>query len=192
MTPERGFSAKTECLVIVDMYYAFIVNPVAGTGFALKTMEKLEGILNASSVQYRIFRTEKPGHATEIAADLAGDEEIIAVVSVGGDGTAGEIAAGLTDTGKPMGIIPAGTGNDFIKSAGIPNDPEMTQRLQKELQNTVELKMKTRLNKKIQNRKMKEIKRLRRNRGKRKKKKKYKKGKKKNEKEKKKKKKMKK
>ena len=23
-----------------------------------------------------------------------------------------------------MGIIPAGTGNDFIKSAGIPNDPE--------------------------------------------------------------------
>ena len=46
MTPERGFYAKTECLVIVDMYYAFIVNPVAGTGFALKTMEKLEGILN--------------------------------------------------------------------------------------------------------------------------------------------------
>ena len=87
-------------------------------------MEKLEGILNASSVQYRIFRTEKPGHATEIAADLAGDEEIIAVVSVGGDGTAGEIAAGLTGTGKPMGIIPAGTGNDFIKSAGIPNDPD--------------------------------------------------------------------
>ena len=110
--------------MIVDMYYAFIVNPVAGTGFALKTMEKLEGILNASSIQYRIFRTEKPGHATEIAADLAGDEEIIAVVSVGGDGTAGEVAAGLTGTGKAMGIIPAGTGNDFIKTAGIPNDPD--------------------------------------------------------------------
>ena len=110
--------------MIVDMCYAFIVNPVAGTGFALKTMEKLEELLKSSSVQYRIFRTEKPGHATTIAAGLAGDEEIIAVVSVGGDGTAGEIAAGLTGTGKPMGIIPAGTGNDFIKSAGIPNDPE--------------------------------------------------------------------
>ena len=110
--------------MIVDMYYAFIVNPVAGTGFALKTMEKLEEILNASSVQYRIFRTETPGHATKIAAELADDEEIIAVVSVGGDGTAGEIAAGLTGTGKAMGIIPAGTGNDFIKSTGIPNDPE--------------------------------------------------------------------
>ena len=39
------------------------------------------------------------------------------------------MAAGLTGTGKPMGIIPAGTGNDFIKSAGIPNDPGKAYRL---------------------------------------------------------------
>lgn len=124
MTPERGFSAKTERQVIAFMYYAFIVNPVAGTGFAMATMKKLEELLAASSVAYRIFHTERPGHATQIAAGLAGDNEITAVVSVGGDGTAGEVAAGLTGTDKPMGIIPAGTGNDFIKSAGIPNDPE--------------------------------------------------------------------
>lgn len=111
------------------MYYAFIVNPAAGTGFSLETMKRLEDILAASSVEYRIFETECPGHATRIAAELAGDEEITAIVSVGGDGTAGEVAAGLTGTGKPMGIIPAGTGNDFIKSAGIPNDPEKALRL---------------------------------------------------------------
>ena len=110
--------------MIVCMYYAFIVNPAAGTGFAVATMKRLEEILSASSVEYRVFLTEKPGHATQIAAELAGDEAAAAVVSVGGDGTAGEIASGLTGTGKPMGIIPAGTGNDFIKSAGIPNDPE--------------------------------------------------------------------
>ena len=106
------------------MYYAFIVNPAAGTGFALTTMEKLEAKLTAASVAYRVFRTERPGHATELAAQLATDAEITAVVSVGGDGTAGEVAAGLKGTGKAMGIIPAGTGNDFIKSAGIPNDPD--------------------------------------------------------------------
>ena len=108
----------------MKMYYAFIVNPAAGTGYALTTMEKLEEKLKAASVEYRVIRTEKPGHATEIAAQLAKDEEITAVVSVGGDGTAGEVAAGMTGTGKAMGIIPAGTGNDFIKSAGIPNDPD--------------------------------------------------------------------
>ena len=106
------------------MEYAFIVNPAAGSGFSLNTMKKLENILSIRQVQYRIFRTEYPGHATQLAAQLAKNENVSAVVSVGGDGTAGEVACGLSDTGKPMGIIPAGTGNDFIKSAGIPNDPE--------------------------------------------------------------------
>ena len=105
------------------MYWAFVVNPVAGTGFAEKAMKQLEERLHTEERPYRIFRTEEPGHGTRIARELAGDPEVIAVVSVGGDGTAGEIAAGLCGTGKPMGIIPAGTGNDFIKTAGIPNDP---------------------------------------------------------------------
>ena len=106
------------------MYYAFIVNPAAGTGFALSTMQKLEPVLNEKEIRYRIYYTERPGHATRIASDLSKETDIIAVVSVGGDGTAGEVAAGLTGTDKPMGIIPAGTGNDFIKTAGIPNSPE--------------------------------------------------------------------
>lgn len=111
------------------MYYAFIVNPAAGTGFSLSVMQKLEEKLSADNVEYRIFQTEKPGHATQIAAELASDPDAAAVVSVGGDGTAGEVAAGLTGTGKTMGIIPAGTGNDFIKSAGIPNDPSAALKL---------------------------------------------------------------
>lgn len=106
------------------MYYAFIVNPAAGTGFSLATMKKLEQLLSGRGIDYRIFMTEEPGHATKLASELASEADTVAVVSVGGDGTAGEVAAGLTGTGKPMGIIPAGTGNDFIKSAGIPNDPE--------------------------------------------------------------------
>ena len=106
------------------MYYAFIVNPVAGTGFASSTMKQLEEILRETETEFHVFQTEYPGHGTKIAAALAEDEDVCAVVSVGGDGTAGEVAAGLTGKGKPMGIIPAGTGNDFIKSAGIPNDPE--------------------------------------------------------------------
>lgn len=106
------------------MYYAFIVNPVAGTGFASSTMKQLEEILREKETEFHVFQTEYPGHGTKIAAALAEDEDVCAVVSVGGDGTAGEVAAGLTGKGKPMGIIPAGTGNDFIKSAGIPNDPE--------------------------------------------------------------------
>ena len=106
------------------MHYAFIVNPVAGTGFALNTMDRLKGLLDSRKLEYRVFQTGEPGHGTRIASELAADQEVAVVVSVGGDGTVGEVAAGLTGTGKPMGIIPAGTGNDFVKSAGIPADPE--------------------------------------------------------------------
>lgn len=106
------------------MYLAFILNPAAGSGYAIKTMALLETKMKEAGTDYRILQTERAGHATEIAASLSRDPDAAAVVSVGGDGTAGEVAAGLTGTDKPMGIIPAGTGNDFIKSAGIPNNPE--------------------------------------------------------------------
>jgi len=105
------------------MYHAFILNPIAGAGRAPQTMETLEALLKEEKQSYRVFRTEHPGHATELAAKLSGDAEVRDVVSVGGDGTAFEVAGGLVGTEKPMGIIPAGTGNDFIKSAGIPKDP---------------------------------------------------------------------
>ena len=69
------------------MLFAFIVNPAAGNGYSLEIMQKLEKILKAKGTEYRIFRTEQPGHGTELAAKLAADEGITAVVSVGGDGT---------------------------------------------------------------------------------------------------------
>ena len=105
------------------MYWAFIVNPTAGTGYALQAMNRIEEILKIKGIEYSISLTERAGHATEIAADLANNDKVYAVVAVGGDGTSGEVAAGLCGSGKPMGIIPAGTGNDFIKSIGIANDP---------------------------------------------------------------------
>lgn len=105
------------------MEYAFILNPAAGTGFAVTTFEKIEAILQERKIGYRLLKTEYPGHATELARALSADPEISAVISVGGDGTAFETASGLVGTGKPFGIIPAGTGNDFIKCVHLPKDP---------------------------------------------------------------------
>ena len=129
MTCGKGDSAKIRDVWVIAMIYAFIVNPAAGNGYSLEIMQRLEESMKARGTEYSMYRTERPGHGTEIAAGLSKNKEIAAVVSVGGDGTAGEVAAGLTGTGKPMGIIPAGTGNDFIKSAGIPIDPSQALEL---------------------------------------------------------------
>ncbi len=57
---------------------------------------------------------------TAIARELteAGETEIIVI---GGDGTLNDVLSGISDPAKcTLGLIPAGTGNDFAASAGIP------------------------------------------------------------------------
>lgn len=103
--------------------YTFIVNPVAGSGYARRTAEILRQVMEEKQLPCRFYDTEYPGHATCIAREAAGNPACAGVIAVGGDGTAYEVACGLMDTGMPLGIIPAGTGNDFIKTVGIPKKP---------------------------------------------------------------------
>lgn len=100
-----------------------IVNPAAGNGRASEMGEKVVQKLKALEIAFRMHVTDKPGHATELARQAAqrGAETVIAM---GGDGTVTETAAGLRNTKTALGIIPSGTGNDFIKSAGIPQNWE--------------------------------------------------------------------
>lgn len=99
--------------------YTFIVNPSAGKGAGKKVFRSLEGELARKGIRYDLVETTGPGHATE-AARKAGTP---VVVSVGGDGTINEITNGLSGSGRTLGIIPAGSGNDFIKSVHVPGKP---------------------------------------------------------------------
>ena len=96
-----------------------IVNPEAGNGRALKTCVEVVKRLKERGIEHVLHKTSHPNHATQIAREAAqrGSETVIAL---GGDGTVTETAAGLHDSQTALGIIPCGTGNDFIKSAGIP------------------------------------------------------------------------
>ena len=100
-----------------------IVNPTAGNGYALKMEEPIRQELEKRGVAHTILRTEYPGHATALARQAAQRADCTGVVSVGGDGTAFEVACGLMGTDAAMGVIPAGTGNDFVKTVGIPRKP---------------------------------------------------------------------
>lgn len=101
----------------------FILNPIAGNGFALKIEEQLKSAMTSRGLPSRFLRTEFPGHATALARACAAEADCTGVVAVGGDGTAYEVACGLMGSTVPLGIIPAGTGNDFIKTVGVPKKP---------------------------------------------------------------------
>lgn len=69
--------------------------------------------------------TTRSGEATELAREAAGGGADL-VVAVGGDGTINEVVNGLLTLAAPpppLGILPAGSGSDFVRSLGIRHHP---------------------------------------------------------------------
>ena len=102
-----------------------ISNPAAGSGRAKKVEKKAEEFLQNRNLPYKILQTAYSGHATELAKSAAeayrpGDLLLV----IGGDGTLLESVRGVRGSDLPLAVVPAGTGNDFIKSVGLPADPE--------------------------------------------------------------------
>ena len=96
------------------MKHLFIVNPVAGKGRGIAYMETIKPLLEGK-VDYSIEITNKRGEATEIVKKYTAKERCI-VYAVGGDGTINEVVNGLIGTNSCLAIIPAGSGNDFIRT----------------------------------------------------------------------------
>lgn len=93
------------------MKHIFIVNPTSGNGQYLDIIEQIKTVFSKRD-DYEIILTEYPGHAEIIAAQYDHHNRIYAV---GGDGTANEVLNGLQD-GVSLGLIPAGSGNDFLRN----------------------------------------------------------------------------
>ena len=97
-----------------------ILNPSAGKGKSGRVWMRAKERLDRSGQQYEFRVTSRRGEASAMASEASTRR----VVAVGGDGTLQEVANGLIGTEKLMGIIPAGSGNDLIKSLGIPSAAE--------------------------------------------------------------------
>lgn len=103
--------------------HLFIVNPVAGKGNTLKIIPGIEELMEKHSLPYKIEVTKAPGHATDIAKEYIKNGKNLRIYAVGGDGTLNEVLQGVVGSDACLGIIPAGTGNDFIKSFCAIRDP---------------------------------------------------------------------
>lgn len=99
-----------------------LINPVSGSGAAVKALPEIEKILNEQKIEYRIERTEKPGDSRE-AAKRAVAAGMDAIIVAGGDGTIGEVLDGVVGSAVAIIFAPCGTGNDFVKCMNIPTDP---------------------------------------------------------------------
>jgi diacylglycerol kinase (ATP) len=106
---------------------SLIVNPAAGGGRALAVVPQVTAALAAAAVDCQVTESASLEHAAQLAGDAAAAGR--AVVAVGGDGTAGALAAAASRHGAAYGIIPAGRGNDLARMLAIPADPAQAARL---------------------------------------------------------------
>lgn len=107
--------------------HLIILNPSAAKGTAMGKKPEIEKLLQQSGIDYTLIVSEKPGAPVTLAAEAC-DQSYDVVVAAGGDGTVNEVINGLMAAklaGKnipSLGVIPAGRGNDFAASMGLPGD----------------------------------------------------------------------
>jgi YegS/Rv2252/BmrU family lipid kinase len=105
----------------VDRPLCLIVNPAAGNGRARGILPAVTSALAAAGTKHRVVTSSSLAQARELAADAAQRGEVI--VAVGGDGTAGGLAAIAAGRGAVFGLIPAGRGNDLARVLHISPEP---------------------------------------------------------------------
>ncbi|HHX24447.1 MAG TPA: diacylglycerol kinase family lipid kinase [Thermoanaerobacterales bacterium] len=98
----------------------FIINPIAGRNKSKIIWNDIKSHIN---IPFDYVFTQMPGDARRFAHD-AYSQGFKRVVAVGGDGTVSEVVNGIVGSDLELGIIPAGTGNDFVKTLNIPLTPK--------------------------------------------------------------------
>ena len=98
-----------------------MANPLSGGGRGAATGRRVHALLREAG--HRLVDLSAPtlAQATDRARSAA-TEGLDALVVVGGDGAVHLAANVVAGTGLPLGIVPAGTGNDIARALGIPHD----------------------------------------------------------------------
>lgn len=97
----------------------FIYNPCSGRNRRNPYLRDQAGaFIKERGLDATVVSTERPHHATELAAEAVRDGCGL-VVAIGGDGTMNEVATALVGTTAVFGLIPCGSGNGLGRYLGI-------------------------------------------------------------------------
>ncbi|WP_058045177.1 diacylglycerol kinase [Streptomyces roseifaciens] len=105
------------------------VNPAAGRGRGAAAAQPAARALRAAGFSVRTVLGENAAEALRRAREaVAGGTG--ALIAVGGDGMVSLALQAVAGTPVPLGVVAAGTGNDFARAAGLPvRDPAAAGRL---------------------------------------------------------------
>ncbi|MER8185082.1 diacylglycerol kinase [Kitasatospora sp. NPDC094015] len=101
-----------------------LTNPAAGGGRAGEAARRATARLRERGVEVLAVSGNDPQDAVRLAREAIA-RDVDALVAVGGDGMIGLAIQALAGTQVPLGVVPAGTGNDLARDYGLPlKNPE--------------------------------------------------------------------
>ncbi|GAA3254592.1 diacylglycerol kinase [Streptomyces lavendulae subsp. lavendulae] len=108
----------------VSSEITLFVNPTAGRGRGAHAAQPAASALREAGFSVRtVVGTDAADALARLRADVR--EGTGAVIAVGGDGVVSLALQALAGTAVPLGVVAAGTGNDFARSMGLPvREPE--------------------------------------------------------------------
>ncbi len=99
--------------------WALVINPTSGQGKGSEIGTYVAGYLNSRDVQYEIIigrNSIDQGDLLQRFIDR--NPDCNGVIAVGGDGLLHLVLQKVTPAQIPLAVIPAGTGNDFVRTLG--------------------------------------------------------------------------
>ena len=96
-----------------------VLNPAADKGRSQARRGLVSRFLEERGVAAIWHLTRGRGHAGSIVGGLSDGSRVVAA---GGDGTVREVAAACVGRELVMGVLPLGSGNDYVKALGVGTD----------------------------------------------------------------------
>jgi diacylglycerol kinase (ATP) len=99
--------------------WALVINPVSGQGKGAQIGTYVAGYLNSRGIKYEIIIGRNGIDQVDLLQRfLDRNTECSGVIAVGGDGLLHLVLQKITPAQVPLAVIPAGTGNDFVRTLG--------------------------------------------------------------------------
>ena len=99
--------------------WALVINPTSGSGKGATIGKHVAAFLSARNVEHQIISGNSAiSMASKLAQFIGNFPKCSGVIAVGGDGLAHIVLQKTTPAQIPLAVIPAGTGNDFVRSLG--------------------------------------------------------------------------